>query len=194
MRATARRTAAIGLVSVAVLAASGCSGSTTAGAASSSPSTLTTPTSTPTPSSGGLLAPAPPGYTYTTVPAEFAQLQKTMSDTGMVTSSEGQGVQDTAGQDVAVIVAFQYNPKLTPSLDKQPVDKVLDGSIKGARASLSGAVTTTSLVSGGTHLRVLSSPKLSIAVAYQQGGHLYEVFGPSKADVTAFVTAYFAQG
>ena len=90
-------------------------------------------------------------------------------------------------------MGFQYNPKLTPSLDKLPVDKVLDGSVKGARGSLSGTVTTASLVSGGTHVRVLSSPKLTIAVAYQPGGHLYEVFSTSKADVTAFVTAYFAQ-
>jgi hypothetical protein len=206
MRATSHHTAAIGLVSVAVLALSGCGGSTSAGVASQSPkpastsasSSATTPSSTPTPSgtasSGGLLAPAPSGYTYTTVPAEFLQLQKAMSDTGMVTSSEGQGVQNAAGKDVAVIVGFQYNAKLTPSLDKLPADKVLDGSVKGAKASMSGAVTSTSLVSGGTHIRVLGSPKLTIAVAYQDGGHLYEVFGPNKRDVTAFVTAYFAQG
>ena len=205
MRATARHTAALGLFSVAVLALSGCGGSTTAGAASQSPvpasstsSSVATPTSTTTPSgtasSGGLLAPAPSGYTYTTVPTEFLQLQKAMSDTGMVTSSEGQGVRNAAGKDVAVIVGFQYNAKLTPSLDKLPADKVLDGSMKGAKGSMSGTSTSTSLVSGGTHIRVLASPKLTIAVAYQQGGHLYEVFGPSKADVTAFVTAYFAQG
>lgn len=205
MRVTTGRTAMGILVAAAVLSLSACGGSSTisnvASPSSSTSSSASTPASTPTSSSPTpddssnatpLLAPAPAGYTYTDAPAQFGVLQKTMSDTGMVTHSEGKGVQDSSGKDAAVIVAFQYNPKLTPALDKAPVDKVLDGSVKGARGSLTGTVTTSSLVSGGTHIRVLSSPKLTIAVAYQKGGHLYEVFGPDATSVTDFVTAYFA--
>jgi hypothetical protein len=212
MHVTTGRTVAGILLAGAVLALSACGGSaTTAGVASSStPTSSPTSTSSSTPTSASssspssttspsdaatgapLIAPAPAGYSYTTAPAQFEQLQKAMSDTGMVTHSEGQGVQDSSGKDVAVIVAFQYNPKLTPSLDKAKVDKVLDGSIRGARGSLTGKVTTASLVSGGTHIRVLSSSKLTIAVAYQKGGHLYEVFGSNAVQVTKFIKAYFA--
>jgi hypothetical protein len=209
MTVTSGRAAAAILLASSVLALSACSGSSPTVAAgtpsvtspapsspeSSSPESSSpgSPTPSDTASDEPLLAAAPAGYAYTTVPAEFATLQKTVTDSGMATRSEAKGVKDSAGTEVAAIVAFQYNDKLTPSLDKVPVDKVLDGSMKGAKSSLSGRVTTSSLTPGGTHVRVLGSQKLTIAIAYQHGGRLYEVFGPDKAAVAEFVTAYFGQ-
>lgn len=185
-----------GAIGLAACGSSGTGGAPTSGSPAASQSAVpsasaSAPSVTPSSSTAALIKPAPKGYTYTTVPGEFSTLTSTMLKTGMVTAGEAQGVNDSSGSLVAVIVAFQYNPALTESLDKAATDTVLDGAVKGVKAFVPGEVTTVDASYNGTVARMISSKDMTVAVAYERGGRLIEVFGPDKKSLDEFLTAYY---
>jgi len=111
---------------------------------------------------------------------------------GMVTSTVGRGVKDGSGTEVGAIILFQYNPKLTVLLDKTAPSKILDGAVNDAKANIPGKPTVTAHVLSGSHVRLVQSASISMAVAYKQGGQLIEVIGPSPTPVLNFTGAYLA--
>jgi hypothetical protein len=95
--------------------------------------------------------------------------------------------------DLAIFLA-SYNPKLTVRLDKLPNKKVLDGAAKGFKAFADANATTSDHVLSGTHVRLIVSPQVCIAVGYEHGGTLVEIIGPKAAETLRFANAYFAAG
>ena len=178
---------AIATIAGVALSLSACSSSSPT--TSSSPSQ---PASSPTPKPLALLHPAPHGYVYSPAPAEFDGLQKAMSDMGLVTASEGQAATTTSGAKSAVVIVFQYNPAISSKLDKSKIDRVLDGSVKGAASAAGAGARSQSLVLSGHHVRIISSASMTIGIAYEKGGKLIEFFGPHKAAVTSFMKAYLS--
>jgi hypothetical protein len=133
------------------------------------------------------------GYSYTELPAEIAPVLEGLDQAGLTSEVTGYGVTRTGDTDVLVaLVLAQYTDKITAGLDKLPVKTVLDGAIKGATATATDKVTTTSKVYSGTPLRLVETGDLAFAVAYREGGELIEIFGPTGADVLEFAEAYLA--
>jgi hypothetical protein len=133
-----------------------------------------------------------PGYTYTTLPAQLQQMSNLVHATGMVTSVAGRGVKDGSGTDVAAIMLLQYNPNMTALLEKRTVNQILDGAAKGAQAFTTGKTTVTTHVLSGRQMRLVQHASQSMGVAYQHGGVLIEVYGPTPASVLSFTSAYLA--
>jgi hypothetical protein len=131
-----------------------------------------------------------PRYSYTALPAELKQIADGMVTTGMVTSTVGRGVKDASGTEVAAIIVFQYNPKLTVLMDKTTPSKILDGAVKGARAFIPGRTTVTAHMLSGSEVRLVQAASTSIAVSYKHGGQMIEVFGQTTATVLSFSGAY----
>jgi hypothetical protein len=182
--------AVVGAVIVSVRS----SGSNSASPSSSSPTTGQGSSGAPvvTPAGSGFVS--VPGYTYTSLPAELSPLLTEVKATGFVTSVTGRGVIKGSGSTVDVaIVVVQYTPTITATLDKSSTTKVLNNAAKGAKAFVGAGATATDHELSGTEVRVLSKSPISMAVSYQKGGHLIEVFGPSTSSaVLDFVTAYLA--
>jgi Na+/H+-translocating membrane pyrophosphatase len=133
-----------------------------------------------------------PGYTYSAVPPELKHYTDGLDATGMVTATVGRGVHDGSGALVAAIFLMQYNPKLTPLLDKSSPSQILDGSAKAVGVLLPGKNTVTAHVLSGNQVRLVHGTKASIAIAYRHGGQLIQVIGPTPAAVLSFTGAYLA--
>gem|GEM_PF-3374907 len=131
-----------------------------------------------------------PRYSYTALPAELRQMADGMVTTGMVTSTVGYGVKDSSGTEVAAIILFQYNPKLTVLEDKTTPSKILDGAVKGVKAFTPGSTTVTDHVLSGIQVRLIKSASTSMAMAYIHGGQMIEVFGQTPAAALSFTGAY----
>ncbi len=204
-----RRAVLVAAVAAGVLGLSACSTGTgvkasdatssTPTASSATPSESSTPTAGETSAapSGSPITPtdvvAVPGYAYTTLPDEIAPILDGLDQAGLTTGVVGYGVTEAGDSEViAALVVAQYTDKITLGLDALPVKDVLDGAIKGATATSTEDVTTTSKVFSGTPVRLVETADLAFAVAYKKGGELIEIFGPTADAVLDFAEAYLA--
>jgi len=133
-----------------------------------------------------------PGYTYGAPPASFKETIQTLDATGMVTAVASRGVKEASGTEVGAIMLMKYNPKLTVMLDAKDPGKLLDGSAAGSKAQIPGKSTVTTRVLFGTEVRLIESDKLAVVIAYQRGGRLIQVMGPTTLPVIKFAGAYLA--
>lgn len=147
------------------------------------------PEETATPATGIQLADVP-GYTYGDAPGEFASMGKALTDTGLVSEVKVVGLETPDGETGAVLVAAQYTPEITQSFEGMPSTAVLEGVAAGAKPSLTGEVTEETISVDGTDVVILSSPSLSIALVFFEGGLLAQMYGPDRADLVAAATAF----
>jgi hypothetical protein len=151
---------------------------------SSSPEETATPTD--------LALPALAGYEYDEAPGEFDSIAETLTDTGMVSGVKAAGVTED-GELIAVVIAAQYNDSLVDAFAGMPAKSVLESVAAGAKPSLTGKVTQKFSKVAGTDLLIMSTPTVSVAIAYFDDGLLAQMYGPDKASLlkvaTAFITA-----
>lgn len=153
---------------------------------SSSPSETATPTD--------LTLPVLKGYEYDDAPGDFDSIAETLTDTGMISGVKVAGIKAPGGGDVAaVVIAAQYNDGLVDAFAGMPAKSVLESVAAGAKPSLTGKVTQKFTKVDGTDLLLMSTPTVSVAIAYFDDGLLAQMYGPDKASLlkiaTAFITA-----
>jgi hypothetical protein len=137
--------------------------------------------------------PAVPGYVYTALPASLDGLQTALAATGYTSWVEASGVRPSGSTALAAaVVLAQYSPDVTRLVDATPVDQVLDGAAKGARANAGAdgaSLTISKRTVAGLPVRLLTGSGFAGLIAYLHGGLLVEVFGPTSSGVVAYSTA-----
>ena len=183
---------AVGGTVAGIVAAVKNGSSSSGGSATSAPSTSTVQSGSPAPTSIGLLA--LPGYSYTGLPAHLASIVSAIRATGLTSAVVGRGVERAGSNQVNLaIVILQYTSAITTNLDKTPISQVLDNATRGGEAFIGADAKVADYVMSGTKVRTLSKPPLSMAIAYQHGGRLMEIFGPANSKaLLSFTSAYLA--
>jgi hypothetical protein len=137
------------------------------------------------------------GYTYVPVPSELSPLVSALKKSGLTDTVKARGAVmggHTGEPDVAIIVST-YKPELAAQLDALPLKTVLDNAVKGAQAASGTTDKATDYPASGTHIRVISTRDVAVAVIYQKGGVLIEIYGdPKSRQHLAFARAYLAAG
>ena len=155
------------------------------------------PTPTPTVSKAGALV-VVKNYTYVPVPKDLSPIVSALKKTGLIDTVKARGLVkgngDASNPDLAIVIST-YKPTLATQLDALPVKTVLDNAAKGAEVSSATTGKATDYVTAGTHFRLISGKGLTMAVIYEKGGVLIQIYGPPKSSQTLkFAQAYLAAG
>lgn len=183
---------AVGGIAVGIVAAVRNGSSSSGGSATSVPSASIGHSASPAPASINVVP--VPGYSYTALPANVAPIVSEIKATGLTSAVVGRGVERAGSNQVDLaIVILQYTPTIGGTLDKTPVGQVLGNAARGAEAFVGSDAKIADYVLSGTKVRTLTKSPLSMAIAYQRGGRLIEIFGPAHSPVLlSFTSAYLA--
>ena len=189
--------ASSGAASAAASTAASTATSSTPTASVSEASPTPTPTPTPTMSKAGTLV-VVKSYTYVPVPSDLSPIVSALKKTGLIDTVKARGLVkgngDASNPDLAIVIST-YKPTLATQLDALPVKTVLDNAVKGAAVSSATTGKSTDYVASGTHVRVINGKQLTMAVIYQKGGVLIQIYGAPKSSQTLkFAQAYLAAG